>query len=57
MSGALLFHLVLGLAILAIGVWLLRRRRRALGWTMTGLGVAFAVAGFVIRAVHQHLHH
>jgi hypothetical protein len=57
MSGPLLFHLVLGVAILAVGLWLLTQRRRALGWTLASLGTVFAVMGFVFRAVHRYLHH
>ena len=57
MRGPLLLHLVLGAVIAAIGVWLLKQRRRRLGWTLTSLGTAFAIMGFVFRAVHQYLHH
>jgi hypothetical protein len=57
MSGPLLFHLMLGLAIFAAGVWLLRRRNRAIGWTLTLLGTGFAVMGVVIRVMHRYLHH
>ena len=57
MSGPLLFHLVLGVAILAVGLWLLTQRRRALGWTLASLGTVFAIMGFVFRAVHRYLHH
>jgi hypothetical protein len=57
MSNPLLFHILVGAVMLAIGVWLLKRRRRVLGWTLTWLGSAFAVMGFVFRAVHRYLHH
>ena len=53
MDGPLLFHLILGIAIVAVGTWLLQRSRRALGWTLTALGVAFALMG----VVHTYLHH
>jgi len=57
MNGPILFHLVLGIAILLIGVAMLRRRKVALGWTLTAVGILFAVMGVVIQATHRHLHH
>ena len=57
MSGPLLFHVVLGAVILVVGLWLLRQRRRALGWTLTCFGTGFAILGFVFRATHMYFHH
>ena len=56
-SGPLAFHLVLGIVIVAIGLWLLKQRKTTLGWTLSGIGTAFAVMGVVVRILHWHLPH
>jgi hypothetical protein len=53
MNGPLLFHLILGIAIVAVGGWMFKRRRRALGWTLTALGVVFVLMGVVHTYLHQ----
>lgn len=57
MTGPLLFHLVLGAALLLAGVWFLRHRRMVLGWTLAVLGTAIALMGVMVPTVHRYLHH
>jgi hypothetical protein len=57
MNGPILFHLVLGIVILLIGVALLRRQKTVVGWVLAAVGTGFAVMGFVMQATHRYLHH
>ena len=56
-NGPILFHLVLGIVILLIGVALLRRQKTVVGWVLAAVGSGFAVMGFVMQATHRYLHH
>ena len=57
MSGATLFHFVLGAVLLIPGAWLVTRGRLVLGWVLTVLGTAIGLMGVVVPLVHGHLHH
>jgi hypothetical protein len=57
MNGAIAFHLVLGVALLAPGVWLVTRGRLLLGWMLSIVGAAIGLMGIVAPALHRYLHH
>ena len=54
---SLLFHLVLGAALLIPGGWFLRRGRSLLGWTLAILGTFIGLMGVIAPSVHHYLHH
>jgi hypothetical protein len=55
-NGPTVLHLLIGVALLALGVWQLRRRRMpVLGWMLCIGGAAFAASG--LPGVHHLLFH
>jgi hypothetical protein len=54
---SLLFHLVLGAALLIPGGWFLRQGRTLLGWTLAILGTSIGLMGVIAPSVHRYLHH
>jgi hypothetical protein len=57
MSAPILFHLVVGVSMLLLGVAFLKRRRAVPGWILCVSGFAFATAGLVVPALHRQFFH
>ena len=57
MHSAILFHLVVGVALLVPGVWFLTHGRLVLGWMLSIVGSAIGLMGIVVPMLHRHLHH
>ena len=57
MNSAIAFHVVLGVVLLAPGVWLVTRGRLILGWMLSILGAVIGLIGIFVPALHRYLHH
>jgi hypothetical protein len=57
MNGAIAFHVVLGVVLLAPGVWLVTRGRLIPGWMLSILGAVIGLMGIFVPALHRYLHH